>query len=275
MPNLAPNTFGGLSGTECQLFEKLLANVTGLGVEIGCLDGFSTVHILEYSKLDLLVSIDPIIPDSMESSLIGNLERLHANVAPYGTRHCFVRDYSHAVRTWLDFGDVHPFVSMQGGLDFLFIDGDHNYAAVKQDFKDWAPLVKPGGLLAIHDSRMGRNEGANFHPGPSQVAAESIYGRPEQWEVVGEAYSLTVARKRTGDTIPPAWAEKARGASFAGLAPEPIKTDPAALERLSPAAQAYTANRVAQAIRQAYDLTGALPEQSDLEAAIVYALDHS
>jgi predicted O-methyltransferase YrrM len=36
-------------------------------------------------------------------------------------------------------------------LDFLFIDGDHTYDGVKQDFETFAPLVRPGGLIGFHD----------------------------------------------------------------------------------------------------------------------------
>ena len=36
-------------------------------------------------------------------------------------------------------------------LDFLFIDGDHSYEGVKQDFEMYSPLVKAGGLIAFHD----------------------------------------------------------------------------------------------------------------------------
>ncbi|WP_428388112.1 O-methyltransferase [Mucisphaera sp.] len=36
-------------------------------------------------------------------------------------------------------------------VDFLFIDGDHRYEGVKQDFQLYAPLVRPGGLIAFHD----------------------------------------------------------------------------------------------------------------------------
>jgi len=38
-----------------------------------------------------------------------------------------------------------------GPLDFLLIDGDHSYAGVKSDFELYAPLVRPGGLIALHD----------------------------------------------------------------------------------------------------------------------------
>ena len=39
-------------------------------------------------------------------------------------------------------------------IDFLFIDGDHTYEGVKQDWEMYSPLVRPGGLVAFHDIAM-------------------------------------------------------------------------------------------------------------------------
>lgn len=36
-------------------------------------------------------------------------------------------------------------------VDFLFIDGDHRYDSVARDFELYAPLVRPGGLIGLHD----------------------------------------------------------------------------------------------------------------------------
>ena len=36
-------------------------------------------------------------------------------------------------------------------LDFLFIDGDHSYEGVKQDFLNFEPLCKPKSIIAFHD----------------------------------------------------------------------------------------------------------------------------
>jgi predicted O-methyltransferase YrrM len=36
-------------------------------------------------------------------------------------------------------------------IDLLFIDGDHTYEGVRQDFEAYAPLVKPSGLIVFHD----------------------------------------------------------------------------------------------------------------------------
>lgn len=180
---LANDTFGGLAGQEVELFRKFITGMEGTGVEIGCMDGYSTAHILECSKLNL-TSIDPFIPDSMAAHLLGSEERFWHNVEPWKTRITLIKDYSwNAVVTW------------QQMLDFLFIDGDHTYPSVLRDYEQWAPLLKHGAILAMHDSRMGRPNGAPFHLGPSQVAAEYIYGKPDHWEIIGEAFSLTMARK--------------------------------------------------------------------------------
>lgn len=36
-------------------------------------------------------------------------------------------------------------------IDFLFLDGDHSYEGIKQDFEWYSPLVKSGGVVAFHD----------------------------------------------------------------------------------------------------------------------------
>jgi cephalosporin hydroxylase len=36
-------------------------------------------------------------------------------------------------------------------VDYLFIDGDHTYEGVKEDFERFSPLVAEGGLVAFHD----------------------------------------------------------------------------------------------------------------------------
>ena len=179
----ADGTFTGISGSEGELFDSLLTGVEGIGVEIGCLDGYSSALILQASKLHL-TSVDPFVPDSMESSLKGDPLKYTENTATFKPRGRLIKDYSwNVVKTWTE------------PLEFLFIDGDHNYSAVVRDYQDWTPFIKQGGLLAVHDSRMTRPNGARFHPGPSQMAAEMIFNQPSKWEIIGEEFSLTFAKK--------------------------------------------------------------------------------
>jgi hypothetical protein len=177
-------SFIGLGPREVALFQSLLTGLQGQGVEIGCMDGFSSSVILSYSNLQL-TSIDPLIGDSMDASVVGNKDRLLRNLAPFKSRWTFIQGYSHEV-----------IFSWDTILEFLFIDGDHNYEACARDLSQWRSWLRPGGILAMHDSRMSRPGGAPFHPGPSRVAAEQIYGQPDKWEILGEAFSLTVARKK-------------------------------------------------------------------------------
>lgn len=36
-------------------------------------------------------------------------------------------------------------------VDFMFIDGDHHYESVKNDFENYIDLVRPGGIVGFHD----------------------------------------------------------------------------------------------------------------------------
>jgi predicted O-methyltransferase YrrM len=36
-------------------------------------------------------------------------------------------------------------------IDVLFIDGDHSYGGVRQDYEMYRSLVRPGGIIAFHD----------------------------------------------------------------------------------------------------------------------------
>lgn len=36
-------------------------------------------------------------------------------------------------------------------VDFLFIDADHSYQGVSADYRTYTPLVRPGGVIALHD----------------------------------------------------------------------------------------------------------------------------
>lgn len=40
-------------------------------------------------------------------------------------------------------------------LDFVYIDGEHTYTAVKKDIMAWLPKVKPGAYIGGHDISMG------------------------------------------------------------------------------------------------------------------------
>jgi cephalosporin hydroxylase len=73
-------------------------------------------------------------------------------------------------------------------LDLLFIDGDHSYAGVKQDFDMYSPLVRPGGVIALHDVV------THEHPEQSEVDGfwrELLPGHPEALQFVDDGIGDT------------------------------------------------------------------------------------
>jgi cephalosporin hydroxylase len=59
-------------------------------------------------------------------------------------------------------------------LDYLFIDGDHSYPAVKCDFEMYGPMVGKGGLIAFHDI--------------VECPPENIRGVPRFWREIKSKY---------------------------------------------------------------------------------------
>lgn len=163
--------------SEKQLFSDFIMPHMN-GIEIGVLNGDTSKFLL--SICNKLTGIDPLIPDSMEASLIGSEDLIKQNTSSNFT---FIKDYSYNVST----------LFLNESIDFIFIDGDHNYEAVKKDYEFYYPKIKNGGLIFFHDSRMNRG-GASFHVGSSQFADEMIMN-DKRVELIAEAFSLTCFRK--------------------------------------------------------------------------------
>jgi predicted O-methyltransferase YrrM len=118
-------------------------------LEIGTAAGGTLFLLSRVAAPDaLLVSID--LPEGGFGGGYNLLRRgLYGSFARRGQRIVLIRGDSHrqAVRRRLA-------AALNGEpLDFLFIDGDHSAAGVLQDFEDYAPFVRLGGLIAFHDIR--------------------------------------------------------------------------------------------------------------------------
>lgn len=73
-------------------------------------------------------------------------------------------------------------------IDLLFLDGDHSYDAVRRDFADWAPKIRPGGYLVMHDVVH------EVHEGPRRVVDELVRTDPS-WVDGRCVDSMFMARK--------------------------------------------------------------------------------
>jgi predicted O-methyltransferase YrrM len=77
-------------------------------------------------------------------------------------------------------------------FDFVFVDGDHTYEGLRQDWEGWSPLIEPYGIIALHDSLPveGKVDGGSI-----RFSNEVIVHDP-RFEVVSEVFTLRVMRRR-------------------------------------------------------------------------------
>lgn len=73
----------------------------------------------------------------------------HGSVKPvFDANLAHVRDYYRA----LQMPSVEAAATFaDNSVDFIWIDADHNYDAVKADLVAWTPKLKPGGVMGGHD----------------------------------------------------------------------------------------------------------------------------
>ncbi len=134
-----------------EIDQLLEANhLMGKGVEVGVCDGDYSVHILSTWKGDRLYSVDPWKSFGEEYKDVNNAhQELHdlryentkKKLSVFGKRSVVIRKTS--LEASVLFGD--------GALDFVYLDAQHHYSAVKADIEAWYPKVKVGGILGGHD----------------------------------------------------------------------------------------------------------------------------
>ena len=78
-------------------------------------------------------------------------------------------------------------------VEFIFIDGDHSAEGLLSDWQAWHPLVAPGGIVALHDSRS--YPGRQIDDAGSVKVTRDVIRTDSSFAVVEEVDSLTVLRK--------------------------------------------------------------------------------
>jgi predicted O-methyltransferase YrrM len=101
------------------------------------------------------------------------------------------------------YGDSHDTETLQrlvdllgdDEIDLLFIDGDHTYDGVEQDFYMYGPLVRPGGIIGLHDiCNHGRPDvQVDQWWRTLRVPKEEIITDPPTWGGIGVIHQPAVA----------------------------------------------------------------------------------
>lgn len=116
-------------------------------VELGCYEGKTMVAIAKVI-VGTAYSIDPFFKGRLRISYGKLIARIYAR-----------RNQIHNFRlieklSW----EAAP--DFRIPIDFLFIDADHSYEAVRRDWLDWSPKITTGGIIALHDSKLAVNSSA-------------------------------------------------------------------------------------------------------------------
>jgi hypothetical protein len=109
-------------------------------VEVGVSRGGYSKYILENCNMSL-DSIDPWEFNAEQGTPEESYRLCQARLSPFGDRSRMIKAYSPQASELYE----------NDSLDFVYIDGLHDYESVKKDIIAWFPKVKKGRLLCGHD----------------------------------------------------------------------------------------------------------------------------
>jgi predicted O-methyltransferase YrrM len=145
-------------------------------IEIGAYKGRSTWYLVQglrdAGSPYKVVSIDPHLDPGQRDAYFETLES---------------RGLADRVEPFL--GLAHEIAPSVAGtpIGMLWIDGDHSYRSVREDFDDWFPWLSPGGWYAMHDT-------VNAWYGPTRLARELLGHRADLADI-GVVWLTLFARK--------------------------------------------------------------------------------
>ena len=120
--------------------------------ELGLKEGKTFLYLLKHCPKTRIIGVDMWAQRPEQSGVDGgetydnwNMAAYEAKVRegaePYGTRARILK---------MSTTDAARFIGNET-LDLVFIDADHSENGVTQDILNWAPKVRPGGIVSGHD----------------------------------------------------------------------------------------------------------------------------
>jgi predicted O-methyltransferase YrrM len=175
---------GWLHDSEGELLYKTAKNCMGSGVivEIGSWKGKSTSWIGRGSKQGThtkVFAVDPHIGSNEHQSggKVWTFEEFKQNIQTTGVEDIVVPLVKTSEEAAREFTEP---------VEFVFIDGAHEYEYVKQDFDLWFPKVIDNGIIAFHDT-IG-------WAGPKRVVKEDV-ARSNHFKNLKFVHSITIGQK--------------------------------------------------------------------------------
>lgn len=153
-------------------------------VEIGVYEGVTTGVIAKALNNDaILYGIDPFITGRIGICWGKAIAKRQAHKGKPVCKIEFVEKFSHEANKILE-----------GEFDFIFIDGDHSWDGIVQDWDDWSARVDKGGIIALHDTVVPAHNPRVAQLGSHKYFVEHIQ-HDERFELVEQVDSLSMKAK--------------------------------------------------------------------------------
>lgn len=180
MKKITSGIKGWLSDSEGEFLYHTSRNCEGKGVivEIGSWKGKSTIFIGKGSESGGKIKVYAIDPH-----IDGTYDEFKRNIKNAELNDIVIPVVKTSEEATKDFTEP---------VEFIFIDGDHEYENVKQDFELWFHKLIDGGIIAFHDSLA--------WPGPRKVVKKYIY-KSRYFKNIGLVDSITFAQKTKQNSL--------------------------------------------------------------------------
>lgn len=122
-----------------------IANAIGEKSKLYCIDTWGN-HFMDYDD------------GSTDTEERDTFKEFNENISKYKDRIVIIRKWSTEA--------INPLRADVKKIDFLLIDGNHNYTGVKNDWDLYSPLLKRDSFVALHDT--------GWAPGVQQVVKEDV-----------------------------------------------------------------------------------------------------
>jgi len=177
-----------LEGCLLHALAEAVGSVGRCLIEVGSLKGQSLAMLargLRRAGSEAhLVSVDPHIDQPL------NREAVQHNLARIGEQRRLVQIQC--------LSDKAAALIAPHSAGLVFIDGDHAYSQVVADFRNYAPLLAGGGILAFHDYGYGPHNGREDVVPDVRPAIDAVVMSLPGFEPLLLAHTLMVFRKHSG-----------------------------------------------------------------------------
>jgi len=170
-----------------------------VGMEIGVWQGWYTAHMIQKTRMKIY-AVDPWCAtesypeveefDPLRQGPDGYVHQEARYQATIKLLSQFPRNRYEIIRSYSD--DVSKFRLLEDHqMDFVYIDGEHTYEAVRNDIEVWWPKVKSGGILSGHDYN-------DTNPGTVKAVNEFASKNNLKFKITG-------TNPEKGDADAPSW----------------------------------------------------------------------